>query len=368
MVEVLLPLGDITADQMRGLAEVCRGHVDDTIRTTVSQNILIRWVSNADLPELHASLVGLGLGRAGAGRLADVTACPGTDSCKLGITSSRGLAAVMDRKLQNGMADIADRQDIKVKISGCFNSCGQHHIADIGFLGSVQRKGAHTAPVFQVVLGGTTRANAASYGLVTGKVPARYVPEVTAKLTRFYTAEKQDGETFQDFVQRLGKLRLKRELEEFELKSWEEAPELYVDNRQTWQYHKETGVGECAGEVVDQAEFMLEEADRLVFEATLALDEGHFREAAEGALLATERAADALLSTRGLLLSDRYDRVAEFRALFYETGHFHRPFAENFFRAAAARGGDPADSDESRRRVEEAALFLEQAQTVYSKS
>ena len=367
MVEVFLPLGDITADQLRGLAAICRRYVGDTIRTTVSQNILIRWVSNGDLSDLYADLGRIGLARAGAGRLGDVTACPGTDSCKLGITSSRGLAAVMDEMLGNGMADIADRDDIKIKISGCFNSCGQHHIADIGFLGSVQRKGAYTAPVFQVVLGGTTRGNAASYGLVTGKVPARHVPEVAAKLTRLYVREKGEGETFEDFVARMGKLRLKQELEEFGLPAREEAPELYTDNRQTWPYHRETGVGECAGEVVDQAEFMLEEADRLVFEATIALDEGRFVEARRDALRATERAVDALLSTRGLLVSDNYDRVAEFRTLFSDTGEFHRPFAENFFRASE-RDGDVSGPDESRRRVEEAALFLEQAQTVYSRA
>jgi uncharacterized protein (UPF0332 family) len=116
---------------------------------------------------------------------------------------------------------------------------------------------------------------------------------------------------------------------------------------------------------VDQAEFMLEEADRLVFEATIALDESRYREASDGAMAATMRAAHALLSTRGLLLSDNYDCVAQFRRLFYETGQFHKPFAENFFRAAE-RSTTDLTPEESRRRVEEAALFLEQAQTVYS--
>jgi sulfite reductase (ferredoxin) len=129
----------------------------------------------------------------------------------------------------------------------------------------------------------------------------------------------------------------------------------------------ETGVGECAGEVVDQAEFMLEEADRLVFEATIALDGERYQVASERALAATKRAADALLSTRGLLVSDNYDCVAEFRKLFYDTGNFHKPFAENFFRAVEGNG-HKIEFEESRRRVEEATLFLEQAQTVYSRA
>ena len=367
MVEVFLPLGDITADQLRDLATLSQKYSKDTIRTTVSQNILLRWVSNKDLPALHRDLARAGLARTNASRMADVTACPGTDSCKLGITSSRGLAAVLDARFASDLSETAKRSDLKVKISGCFNSCGQHHIADIGFLGSVQRKGSFTAPVFQVVLGGATQGNAQSYGLVTGKVPARHAPKVLDRLSAVYSSMKLDGETFTELVARLGKARLKSEIHEFELKPHDQDPEAYLDNRQSWEYHKETGVGECAGEVVDQAEFMLEEADRLVFEATVALDDRRYGEASAGALAATMRAADALLSTRGLLLSDNYDCVSEFRKLFYETGQFHKPFAENFFRTAGGNGHE-VSRDESRRQVEEAALFLEQAQTVYSKA
>ncbi len=370
MVEIFLPLGDITANQLRQLAEVCTAYVKDTVRTTVTQNLLLRWVSNADLPALFEDLKRIGLNRTGSGRLADITACPGTDSCKLGITSSRGLAAVFDEKFASG-TDLTEqtshREDINIKISGCFNSCGQHHIADIGFLGSVQRKGAFTAPVFQVVLGGTTDGNADAYGMVTAKIPARNAPRVVEVLTALYSKEKEAGETFSRFVARLGKVRLKSEIEALTLPTYEAAPELYIDNRQSWKYHKETGVGECAGAMVDQAEFMLEEADRLVFEATLALDDARYREAAKGAIDATRKAADALLSTEGLLLSDNYDCVAEFRKRFYETGRFHKPFAENFFRAARGNGGE-ITRDDSRRRIEEAALFLEQAQSAYTKA
>ena len=345
MVEVFLPLGDIAAEALRELAQTCRNYIDDTVRTTVTQNLLLRWVSNGDLPSLHADLKRLGLAEPGAGRLADVTACPGTDSCKLGITSSRGLAADLKAKFANGMGTIADREDINVKVSGCFNACGHHHVADIGFLGSVQRKKSDTAPVFQVVLGGSTGNNGSSFGLVTGKVPARNAPEV---------------------VRRLGKPRLKEELAEFaELPLCAEAPEYYRDNRQGWQYRHDPGVGECAGEMVDQAEFMLEEADRLTFDATHALDEGRWNDAAQQAFKAVKAAADGLLSTRGLLPSDNYDTVGEFRKRFYDTGDLHAAFAENFFRAAAG-DGNGVSSEESRRRVQEAVLFVEMAQSVYS--
>jgi sulfite reductase (ferredoxin) len=368
MVEIFLPLGDISSDQLRALAALCRRYVKDTIRTTVEQNLLIRWVSNADLIEFHEGLRELKLADAGAGRMTDITACPGTDSCKLGIASSRGLAAVLHQKFQNGLSRLADRDDLKIKISGCFNSCGQHHIADIGLFGSVQRKGSHSAPVFQITVGGTMKNNAASYGLTVSKIAAKNAPDAIAKLTDLYSAQKQDGESFNDFAERLGRLRLKEELDEFAVKTtFEQTPELYEDNRQPWEYKKSLGVGECAGEVIDQAEFMLEDADRLNFEATLALDEGKWEDAAAKSFEASIKASDGLLSTRGLLLSDNYDTVSQFRQHFYDTGQFLKPFAENFFRAAE----EPVhgiDADRARQRVEETTLFIEQAQTVYTQS
>ncbi len=368
MVEIFLPLGDISADQLRGLAKLCEKHVKDTVRTTVSQNFLVRWVPNGDLPAFHEGLKALEIAAAGAGRLADVTACPGTDSCKLGITSSRGMAAVLQEKFANGMSDIADRDDLKIKISGCFNSCGQHHIADIGFFGSVQRKGNNIAPVVQVVLGGTTKQNAKSFGLTVGKVATKNAPDVVRRLSDFYSAEKDGDETLADVVNRVGKARLKTELGELvQLPTHEENPEFYRDSRQPWDYTKNIGVGECAGEVVDQAEFMLEDADRLNFEASLALDEGQHKEAAELSYQAVTKAADGILFTRGLLLSDKYDTVKEFRSHFYDGGLFWKPFAENFFRTEE-EGIDDVTPERARQRVEEATLFIEQAQTVYSQS
>jgi len=365
MVEVFLPLGDISSDQMRGLANDLRKYIKSTVRLTVSQNVLLRWISNEDLPALYEDLKALDIAEAGAGKLKDMTACPGTDSCKLGISSSRGLAGVMHEKFSNGMSDLADRSDLKIKMSGCFNSCGQHHIADLGFFGSVQRKGQNSAPVFQVVPGGTTNNNADRYGLAIGKVPAKRVPDTIRRLVEFYDREKQDNETFGDVVERVGKARLKDEIADLaELPTMEENDDLYRDNRQTWVYHKSVGVGECAGEVVDQAEFMLNDADRLQFEATIALDEGRTQEAAEKAFQAQMKAADALLFTKGLLISDKYDTVAEFRKLFYDAGTFSKPFAENFFRSAEESADEASAA--ARSRVEEATLFIEAAQGVYS--
>ena len=367
MVDVFLPLGDITSAQARQFADVSRRYVRDTLRTTVDQNLMLQWVSNADLPGLYRDLKSIGLAEAGVGRMKDVVACPGTDSCKLGITSSRGLAAHLQKRFANGMSGIARRSDLKVKISGCFNSCGQHHIADIGFFGSVQRKKRDTAPVFQVTLGGSTRNNAQSYGLAVGKIPAQNVDKAIVKVSEFYNREKRGDETLSDVVARLGKIRIKAELKEFMvLPTYAESPGHYQDTRQPWQYKRSIGIGECAGEVVDQAEFLLEDADRIHFESTLDLEQNRFGDASAKAFQACKKAADALLFTKGLWLSDKYDTVAEFRRHFYDTGVFYKPFADNFLRTA---GEEPsADPERARLRVEEAILFIEVAQGVYSQT
>ena len=367
MVDVFLPLGDISSEQARQLAELTRRFLKDTIRTTVDQNFLLRWVSDEDLPALYEGLKSIGLVETGVGRLKDVVACPGTDSCKLGITSSRGLAAHLHKEFSNGMSEIGQRKDLKIKISGCFNSCGQHHIADIGFFGSVQRKKNDTAPSFQVTVGGSTRNNAESYGLALGKIPSHNVDKAIVRLSDFYSREKQGEETLSEVVDRLGKACIKEELAEFMLlPTSEEAPEYYKDIRQPWQYQKSIGVGECAGEVVDQAEFLFEDANRIHFESTLDLEKERFGDASRKALEASMKAADALLFTKGLWLSDKYDTVSEFRKYFYETGSFYKPFADNFFKAAEENGD--SSQEQARLRVEEAILFIEAAEIVYSQA
>lgn len=367
MVDVFLPLGDITSEQARQFAELSRRYVKDTLRTTVDQNLMMLWVTNADLPDLYRDLKTIGLAESGAGRLKDVVACPGTDSCKLGITSSRGLAAHLRKEFANGMSGIARRSDLKVKVSGCFNSCGQHHVADIGFFGSVQRKKNYTAPVFQVTLGGSTRNNAHSYGLAIGKIPSQNVDKAIVKVSEFYNREKRGDETLSDVVGRLGKPRIKKELSDLMvLPTYDESPEFYQDTRQPWQYQRSIGVGECAGEVVDQAEFLLEDADRIHFESTLDLDQGRYEDAGAKAFAACKKAADALLFTKGLWLSDRYDTVAEFRRYFHDTGIFYKPFADNFLRTAEE--GPSEDPERARMRVEESILFIEAAQGVYSQT
>jgi sulfite reductase (ferredoxin) len=389
-VTVTLPLGDITADQARRLADIAlrfvgvdaaldgsKGLTGGTgIRTTVEQNIVLRWVREADLPALHADLVSTGLGEAGAESIVDVTACPGTDTCKLGIASSRGLAAVLRERLaaRNLHLDAGVR-DIRIKVSGCFNSCGQHHVADLGFYGSSRTIGGYTVPHFQVLLGGAWAGNAESYGLSIGTIPSRRIPDVVDRFIDRYARERRNGEPFRAWIGRIGKKEAKAMVDEFAAVPAHEADaSFYSDWGDPREYTiGDIGKGECAGAVVSPAEFALAAAEREVFEAHLALDDADAATAAGRAYRAMHLAAQGLVRDEHPDVGDDpAEVVAAFRARFYDTELFFDPFAGGRFAAyyfaahervgkgSSFRGAD-LRADEARRLVEEAQLFIDAA-------
>ena len=364
---VSLPLGDLSGSQLRRLADVARRFVGDTVRTTVEQNIVLRWVRESDLPALHGELESIGLARPGAGSIADITACPGTDTCKLGIASSRGLAAELERRLGEQMETLDEAvKQLRIKISGCFNSCGQHHICDLGFYGVSRHVGGHIVPHFQVVLGGKWVDNGGAYGLAIGAVPAKSIPEVVRRITDRFVRERQGAETFYDFTKRVGKRALRDILEDLStVPPYEVRPDFYRD----WGDPREfgigdMGVGECAGEVVSLTEFDLVGAETQVFEAQLQLEADDFAHADALAYGAMLQAAKGLIKTEFIDISaDPNQIVTEFRSRFFDTQLFFDKyaggkFAQYLFRRHA-RGERPGDRDTARQLIEEAQLFLE---------
>ena len=368
-VTVSLPLGDITGDQLRGLAGVARRFVGDTVRTTVEQNIVLRWVRESDLPALHQALDALGLARPGAQSIGDVTACPGTDTCKLGIASSRGLAAEIERRVRARLDTLDEAvRGLRIKVSGCFNSCGQHHVSDLGFYGVSRHVRGRVVAHFQVVLGGKWVENAGAYGLAIGAVPARRIPDVVERITNRFVEDRRPDETFHAFTTRVGKRALRGLLEDLmAVPDYEAAPEYYRD----WGDPREfgigdMGVGECAGEVVPLTEFDFAEAESQVFEAQLQLEAGNAAQADGLAYAAMLQAARGLIKTEFLDIGDDPDRiVAEFRTRFFDTGIFFDrfaggKFAQYLFRRHA-RSGSADGAGAVRRSIEEAQLFLEAA-------
>ena len=364
-VTVALPLGDITSEQTRRLADIARTYVGDNIRTTVEQNIVLRYVSNADLPALYRELRDAGLGAPGAGTILDITACPGTDTCKLGIASSRGLAG----ELRNRLATAAFTADtavegLRIKVSGCFNSCGQHHVADIGFFGNSRKVDGYTVPHFQVVLGGRWRENAGSYGMAVGAIPSKRIPEVVQTITTAYAGGREAAESFQDWIARLGKKEVAALLAELKaVPAHDDDPSFYVDWADAREYSVgDIGIGECAGEVISSTELELNAAEAEAFEAQVALDDGDLVRADALAFRSMLLAAWAQVRTEWFDAPQDADVVVrEFRERFIDNQRFaaHATFANPLFERHAAGAPAQPDAEHVGYLVSEAQLFID---------
>ncbi|WP_337845706.1 nitrite/sulfite reductase [Thermus sp.] len=247
-VTVRLPLGDITPEGLRALAGIAETYAGE-VRSAISQNLLLRHVPEWALGSLYEALLEAGLAQAGAHTLLDITRCPGADTCNLAITRSRGLAAALGEHLQAlPLVQDPGMRPISLKISGCPNSCGQHHIADIGFYGASRKVGDREAPHYTLLLGGRTREGEARFGQVVGRIPARRVPEAVERILRRYQAERQNGESFQAFLERVGVASFKPLLADLqEIPPYEEDPTLYEDLGAEGQaFSVALGRGECA--------------------------------------------------------------------------------------------------------------------------
>ena len=362
-----VPLGDFTSRQGFQLADIARRYVGDNIRLSVEQNIVLRWVADADLPALYRELDEVGLADSGAGTIVDITSCPGTDTCKLGIASSRGLTSELRTRLIEKINLLPDAvRELKIKVSGCFNSCGQHHVADIGFFGNSRRAGNHKMPHFQVVLGGQWNENAGAYGLAVGAVPAKRVPDVLEALTNRYVDERADDENFQTWVKNLGRKAIKEMLTPYmQLATFEEKPEFFTDWGDSRVYTiDDIGVGECAGEVVSLFSMEISRAESTHFEALVALDEGKYELADEQAYKAMVLAARALVRTKFLDVGDDYDNIVnEFRTRFYDTELVYDRFAKGKFARYLFNRHDntpaKANEDHAHNIIDEAQLFIE---------
>ncbi|MEX2292739.1 MAG: nitrite/sulfite reductase [Acidimicrobiales bacterium] len=238
-------LGDITTAQFRALASIQR-ELAAEVRITNRQNLVFRGLSEAQLPILHERLSAIGMAEPGAELARDVVACPGADTCNLAVTQSRGLADAIGAALDE--AGLADVGGIRTNISGCTNSCGQHHISDIGFMGAERRAHGKSAPGYQLLLGGYVGQEKIHFGQKALRVPAKNAPEATVRVVRRFNDERQAGESFRSWMDRAGGVTAiadgLRDLDEFPTP--EDAPDYYVDFGETGPYVAEIGDSECA--------------------------------------------------------------------------------------------------------------------------
>ena len=248
-VQVKVPRGDLSPEQLRGLADIAREFSGGYARTTVHQNLLLRWVRDEAVYDVWQRLSALELGDAGADQVNDVVSCPGTDSCKLGITSSMGLnRAVSERIEAMNITDPLTR-GIHIKMSGCPNGCSQHHIGNIGFYGASIKVGEHTIPAYVAHIGGQYEAGEVVYGArLKVRLPAKRVPEAVERWIRKYEAEREDGEVFNAYAERVGTKAFEdavRDLAmplEFGLATMNE----FIDWTKKVPFQVQRGEGECA--------------------------------------------------------------------------------------------------------------------------
>jgi sulfite reductase beta subunit-like hemoprotein len=246
-VEVVLPLGDVTAAQLRVLADLSRAYGDGSARFTREQDVLLRWVRADEVPALFARLAAAGLGRAGAGTAAHVTSCPGAESCKLAVTQSRGLGRLLEEHLAARPDLVAAVPGVELKVSGCPNGCGQHHVATIGFQGSARKVAGRAVPQYFVLVGGGVAADGARFGRLAAKVPARRVPEAFERLVALYRAERAPEEAAPAFFARLDPARAKAALADLaELDAASLHDEDTVDLGERTEFRPEATEGECA--------------------------------------------------------------------------------------------------------------------------
>lgn len=247
IVVVTIPLGDFTGEQMRILADLSLAYSDGTARITPDQDLVFRWVRTTDVGPLYERLVAAGLGLPGAGTIADVTSCPGAESCKLAVTQSRGLGRLLGDHLR-GRPDLSDAAERSIiKISGCPNGCGQHHIATIGFQGSIRKLGSRVVPQYFVLVGGAADASGARFGRLAAKVPARRGPAVVERLIGLYNDERLEGESAPAFFARVDLARVKTLLADLEQLTAEDAlPADFVDLGEDVEFAPEVMAGECS--------------------------------------------------------------------------------------------------------------------------
>lgn len=244
IVTIKVPQGNLTGGQMRGLASMARDAGDGLLRVTVDQNLVVAYVPLRLLKRVYGSLQTIGLAESGANEIADVTTCPGAYSCNLALTKSMTLGAALVEEVQNHR-DAGVRR-LKIKISGCPNSCGQHWIADLGFYGNARKIEGREVPYYQMLLGGGYDPEGIMrFGMAIQSIPARLAPIAVRRVLNHYVANRQNGESFRAYVLR-HKVETFRTMTSDLVKPAELAPEMYRDWGDETEYSLQLGRGECA--------------------------------------------------------------------------------------------------------------------------
>ena len=337
-VHVRIKLGDLTAARARGLAEVARQFSSCQLRISIDQNIYLPWVREEELSNLYAALAELSLAERGVGTIADVTTCPGSDTCRLGIASAKGLGSELGSALVGaiGAATTGSSSQpthaglhaelvrpLRIKVSGCPNGCAQHSIANIGFYAAALSRENRSVPAYFVTLGGQTAPDSAQFGSLLGKFPAKNCVTLTETLLRLYEKEKLPAEEFNAFISRTGTNRLKEILEPLRhVPSFETDPSFYEDyGHEHESFAIRRGIkGECAGSTVAESLPTIEAAREWLAQAEALIYHKEYEEAGLAAYEAAATAARVPLYQRLVDPFTSDEALWEFENLFVLSG------------------------------------------------
>lgn len=366
-IQVKLILGDLTIPQARGLADMAEKFAGGKLVATVNQNLMIPWVKEDAFGNLFSELKKIGLHKAGTEEIRDITCCPGSETCNLGITASRGLVDSLNKEMEKDLEISKDMDHISIKASGCPNSCGQHHIASIGFHGGAKKLNGILTPHYEVFLGGRISEDKVIFGTSVIKIPAKNAPQAMKNSINDYKSNKQDEESFGEYFDRMGKAHFRELLNPLKtLPDIEQSPESYIDYGSTQKFSLEDrGQGECAGAVTDMITDRISEAERALFQGKLALEKKSLKDAGEHAQRSVIASARALLVTEGMDFNDDWECLKKFQSLVIDMEIVSAQFAkliDNFEKITAA-----SDEKTAQGWLTEAGLLLQECKAVQEK-
>ncbi|MBS0000552.1 MAG: HEPN domain-containing protein [Cyclobacteriaceae bacterium] len=311
-VFIKVPLGNITSDTARKLADVALEFAADDIRITINQGYLFKYIRKSALPHLFNALADLELAEPGFDSTTDITACPGTDTCNLGISSSTGVARVLEKMIIEEYPQLITNTDLKIKISGCPNSCGQHGIAGIGFHGSSIKKDGQVLPAVQVLLGGgiLTDGNGKIAEKVI-KILSKRAPIGLRLLLDDYLTNKNDHEKYMEYYERQSKNYFYQLLKPLNnLDSVESSEFIDWDRQKSFELH--TGVGECAGVIIDLVSTLFFEAEEKLEWARENFESGKYADSIYHAYNTFIHTAKAMLLTRDVTCNSQISMIRQF--------------------------------------------------------
>ena len=366
-VQIKLNLGDFTVPQAKALADIAAKYAGKVLLCTVNQNLMIPWVKEDAFGAVFGELKNIGLHKAGTEEIRDITCCPGSETCNLGITASRGLVQELNTEMESGFEASKDFDHVSIKASGCPNSCGQHHVASIGFHGGAKKLNGVLTPHYEVLLGGRISEDEAVFGTSVIKIPAKNAPAAMKLSLEDYKAGKQDGETFGEYFDRQGKAHFRDLLSPLkDLPDIEQSPQSYIDYGSTEKFSLEDrGQGECAGAVTDMITDRISEAERAHFQGKLSLEKDAFKETGDYAKRSVIASARALLVTEGMDFNDDWECLKKFQSLVIDMEIVSAKFAKliDSFEATP----ESTDAKTAEWWQDEAGQLLEECKNVQNK-